>query len=204
MDGDDIFWFGGRNYYLAEWGEYELASGWTFTHQMGKFFVCELHVSPRYSSREHKPSSFYAHLGYGSVRLRIAEGKCRSIKQAKSITEEALKDEEHIEKLHRLAFDSEKACKVFRKDNGEYNGYCSVMGCFSGYSFQKDVLGIGYGDFIKVFPDGRLRQVCVDTWSEVSSSPSEDERNLFKGVALGESDDNRYDQNKRRTGFRTC
>ena len=92
----DRDWSGGGNSYLAEWGEYERASGWTFERRLlrslyrdsywGGWPVCALFVRAilRVSEgRRGRAERFYLTIeAPHGVRVEAGRGKCSSVAQA--------------------------------------------------------------------------------------------------------------------------
>jgi len=90
---EGAIWWGGANYYLAVWGEYERSHGWSFDRDVCERFI-RLHISiteKRSPSRRRRPTWWKASLSVNGSSIRLSDelggqptqGRCRSLKDAR-------------------------------------------------------------------------------------------------------------------------
>lgn len=169
-------WSGGRNYYLAEWGDYEPSSGYTFERIFNRFLKAVIWVT----ERKRKPHGFTMSLEYGSRRHTALVGKCRTLKSAKEQSDQAILDGECFKDLSKQVTRGDLASEVHKLIDGKYEPFCGLFECFSGWCFGPGVLNFPNGKYVKVNPQGKAWHVNVMGGTTVSGTLHGEELKFFK------------------------
>lgn len=176
-------WSGGRNYYLAEWGDYEPSSGYTFERRFNRFLKAVIWIT----ERKRRPHGFTMNLEYGSCRYTALVGKCRTLKSAKEQSDQSILDGECFKELSKQVTRGDSASEVYKLVEGKYEPLCSLFECFSGWCLGAGVLNYPSGDYVKVDSRGKAWNTEVRAGTTVSRTLSEEELKIFKEDLSGQA-----------------